>query len=122
MRPERIFRLVVRIFLFVLASSMSLVSFLGGYSAALILTNEENIQIIKNSNYSLIDSFILPESSWWNNYYVPYEKQISALKKKYQDNKEKISFLDSALIEIELFRKYSKYYGYIFYIMQNQDF
>ena len=85
-------------------------------------TNEENIQIIKNSNYSLIDSFILPESSWWNNYYNPYEKQVSALKEKYQDNKEKISLLDSALIEIELFRKYSKYYGYVFYIMQNQDF
>lgn len=45
MRPERIFRLMVRIFLFILASSMSLVSFLGGYSAALILTNEENIDI-----------------------------------------------------------------------------
>ncbi|MFX1337321.1 MAG: hypothetical protein ACFFDK_01785 [Promethearchaeota archaeon] len=45
MRPERIFRLIVRIFLFVLASSMSFVSFLGGYSAALILTNEKNINI-----------------------------------------------------------------------------
>ena len=45
MRPERIFRIIVRIFFFILASSMSLVSFLGGYSAALILTNEENIQI-----------------------------------------------------------------------------
>ena len=45
MRSERIFRLIVRIFLFVLASSMSLVSFLGGYSAALILTNENNIDI-----------------------------------------------------------------------------
>ena len=45
MRSERIFRLVVRIFLFILASSMSLVSFLGGYSAAMILTNEKNIDI-----------------------------------------------------------------------------
>lgn len=45
MRPERIFRLVVRIFLFILASSMSLVSFLGGYSAAMILTNEDNIDV-----------------------------------------------------------------------------
>ncbi|MFX0071392.1 MAG: hypothetical protein ACFFAO_09915 [Candidatus Hermodarchaeota archaeon] len=45
MRPSRIFRLVVRIFLLLLASSMSLVSFLGGYSAVLILTNEDNIDI-----------------------------------------------------------------------------
>jgi len=85
-------------------------------------TNEENIEIIKENNYNLINSFILPESSWWNYYYIPYEKQVSALKTKYQDNEEKISLLDSALIEIELFRKYSKYYGYVFYIMQNQSF
>ena len=85
-------------------------------------TNEENIEIIEENNYNLISSFNLPESSWWNYYYVPYEKQVSALKKKYQDNKEKISFLDNALIEIELFRKYSKYYGNVFYIMQKQDF
>ena len=85
-------------------------------------TNEENIEIIEENNYNLINSFILPESSWWNYYYNPYEKQVSALKKKYQDNEEKISLLNNALIEIELFRKYSKYYGYVFYIMQNQDF
>ena len=85
-------------------------------------SNEENIQIIKDSNYDFVDSFILPESSWLNNYYIPYEKQVSILKKKYRNEKEKTSLLDSALIEIELFRKYSKYYGYVFYIMQNQDF
>lgn len=85
-------------------------------------TNEENIQIIKDSNYNLIDSFILPESSWWNNYYHPYEKQVTALKKKYQGDVEKITLLDSALIEIELFRKYSKFYGYVFYIMENKGF
>lgn len=45
MRAERLFRLIVRLFLLILASSMSLVSFLGGYSAAMILTNEENIDI-----------------------------------------------------------------------------
>lgn len=45
MRAERLFRLIIRIFLLILASSMSLVSFLGGYSAAMILTNEENIDI-----------------------------------------------------------------------------
>ena len=85
-------------------------------------SNEENIQVINDNNYKLIESFVLPESSWWNNYYNPYEKQVSILKKKYSEDKEKISFLDMSLKEIELFRKYSKYYGYVFYIMQNQDF
>ncbi len=45
MRTSRIFRLGIRIFLMILASTMSLVSFLGGYSAVLILTNEDNIDV-----------------------------------------------------------------------------
>ena len=45
MRTSRAFRLIIRFFLLLLASSMSLVSFLGGYSALLILGNEDNINL-----------------------------------------------------------------------------
>ena len=45
MRTSRAIRLVIRFFLLLLASSMSLVSFLGGYSALLILGNEDNIDL-----------------------------------------------------------------------------
>lgn len=45
MRTSRIIRLIIRFFLLLLASSMSLVSFLGGYSALLILGNEDNINL-----------------------------------------------------------------------------
>ena len=42
MRPSRIFRLIIRMFLLLLTVSMSLVSFLGGLSAVLILGVDEN--------------------------------------------------------------------------------
>ena len=45
MRTSRAIRLVIRLFLLLLASSMSLVSFLGGYSALLILGDEDNIDL-----------------------------------------------------------------------------
>lgn len=45
MRTSRMFRLIIRVFLLLLASSMSLVSFLGGYSALLILGDEDNIDL-----------------------------------------------------------------------------
>lgn len=45
MRTSRLFRLIIRSFLLLLASSMSLVSFLGGYSALLILSDEDNIDL-----------------------------------------------------------------------------
>jgi len=45
MRYARVARLIARIFLLLLASTMSLVSFLGGYSALLILGDEKNIDL-----------------------------------------------------------------------------
>jgi len=45
MRTSRLIRLIMRIFLLLLASSMSFVSFLGGYSALLILGDEDNIDL-----------------------------------------------------------------------------
>ena len=45
MRTSRAIRLIMRFFLLLLASSMSLVSFLGGYSALLILGDEDNIDL-----------------------------------------------------------------------------
>jgi hypothetical protein len=45
MRSSRVFRWIVRIFLLILTTSMSLVSFLGGLSAVNILTNPDNIRV-----------------------------------------------------------------------------
>lgn len=45
MRPSRVFRLVFRIFIFLLTISITLVSILGGLSAVLILMNQESIGI-----------------------------------------------------------------------------
>ena len=45
MRYSRIARIIMRFFLLILASTMSFVSFLGGYSALLILSDEDNIDI-----------------------------------------------------------------------------
>ena len=38
--------------------------------------------------------------------------------KKYTNNKEALTVIEEEENEIELYRKYSDYYGYEFYIMQ----
>lgn len=71
MRPSRVFRLIFRIFIFLLTISITLVSILGGLSAVLILMNQESIGIdtddadfdlqINNSTLEVEDfSFTLP--------------------------------------------------------------
>ena len=45
MRPSRVFRLIFKIFIYFLTLSVTIVSFLGGLSAFMILTNPNNIGI-----------------------------------------------------------------------------
>ena len=78
---------------------------------------KENLQVIKNLNYKKVDHFILPDSGWWE-YYGPLENRISLLKEKYDGNEEAMKTLEEELKEINMYRKYSEYYGNVYYIMQ----
>jgi ubiquinone/menaquinone biosynthesis C-methylase UbiE len=81
-------------------------------------TISENLQKIERQGYQLVDHFPLPDSSWWEGYYNPLAERVAMLRKKYAGNPEAQSSLDEELAEIALFRKYSSYYGYEFYIAQ----
>ena len=81
-------------------------------------SREENIKDIKDLGYKLIEDFVIPDSAWMDNYYLPIEKRGSMLKEIYKDDEEAQSQLEGNLLEIDMFRKYSEYYGYVFYIMQ----
>jgi ubiquinone/menaquinone biosynthesis C-methylase UbiE len=86
------------------------------YSA--IRTIKENLEIARRRGYRIVSYFVLPEKSWWTNYYTPLEKKIASLKSKYIDDEKAVHILDSHELEIEMYRKHSDYYGYVFYIMQ----
>ncbi len=81
-----------------------------------IKTIEENIDMIKEKGFNLITHFKLPDSSWWENLYNPLEKRLSLLMKKYHGDNEKITQLNEVYNEIEMFRKYSSFYGYTFFV------
>ena len=81
---------------------------------------DENIIMITSKGLDLISHFNIPESSWWDNYYIPLEKSIRELRKKYQNDNETLKLLGLFSLEIEMFRKYSEYYGYTFFIMRKK--
>ncbi|MDR2700348.1 MAG: class I SAM-dependent methyltransferase [Nitrososphaerota archaeon] len=88
------------------------------YSSA--KTVKENLQIIKEAGYQVKDYFVLPESSWWENYYLPILSKLPALKKKHKDNSEALATIAEEEKKIEMFRRYSKHYGYVFYTLQKE--
>ncbi len=83
-----------------------------------ITSVEQNLQMIKDAGYADVDHFLLPDSSWWDDYYSPLERHIQTLRLKYAGDEKALCVIDDAQVEVDLHRKYSAYYGYVFFVMQ----
>jgi len=46
----------------------------------------------------------------------PIENKLTSLKLKYRDNPEAMEVIDMEITEIDLYKKFSDYYGYEFFI------
>ena len=74
--------------------------------------------LINRANLNLISNFTLPKSSWLENFYSPMEEAIKVLKKKYNSNEVALQVFEDSQKEINLYKEYSDYFGYEFFIMQ----
>jgi ubiquinone/menaquinone biosynthesis C-methylase UbiE len=83
-----------------------------------IKTLAEYIEQIPTWGYSLLDAFTLPEDTWWYEYYYPLETRIRNLRKKYVQDLEAQKMLDQEQRDVDLYKKYSKWYGSAFMVMQ----
>jgi len=83
-----------------------------------ISTIDNNLEIIRKCGYKILGYFPLPEDAWWEFYYNPLEKRLKMLEKKYKNNPETLGMIRGEYEEINLFRKYNKWYGSVFYVMQ----
>jgi ubiquinone/menaquinone biosynthesis C-methylase UbiE len=79
-----------------------------------------NREIIRQAGYNEVGSFILPKSGWCDNFYKPLQKHLNLLKTKYTGDSEATAALDSIQLEIDMYRKYSGYYSYVFCLMQSK--
>lgn len=79
---------------------------------------EGNLGAIQLTGYELIGHFTLPKSAWWDHYYTPIEKKLPAFRTKYNDNPEALAVAYLHEVEIDMYRKYADFYGYVFYVMQ----
>jgi ubiquinone/menaquinone biosynthesis C-methylase UbiE len=86
-----------------------------------LLRREQAIKIIEQTGYDLIHHFQLPVNAWWDDFYLPMEAQLGIIRKKYKGNLDAGNLIDSFHEEIDMFRKYSEYYGYIFFIVKIKE-
>lgn len=77
---------------------------------------EDNLATIRACGYTYLASFVLPEYCWMDNYYIPRQNAIQKLSEKYPKSRTMKEFIEQNAYEVELYKKYHKHYGYVFYI------
>ena len=78
---------------------------------------KHNISLIEEEGFHVVSHFTLPRSCWVD-FYSRMNTVINELKKKYHDNKVALHVFEECEKEIRMYRTYSDYYGYEFFIMQ----
>lgn len=83
-----------------------------------IRTAEKVRQMATNNGYSVIESFNLPDSAWWDDYYTPMLERLHELKRKNAGVAEAETVYAACETEVAMFRRHSKSYGYTFFVLQ----
>ena len=78
---------------------------------------DANLAMIRAAGYTVVDHFTLPESAWLEPLYIPLGERLQSMDEKYGSDPEKLELIESIHKEIEIFDKYSSYYGYVFFLM-----
>lgn len=73
---------------------------------------------IAAQGYKLVDEFVLPDAGWWENFYVPLGIVLENFRKKHAGNAEALEVASRCQLEIDLCRKYSDFFGYVFFVLQ----
>lgn len=73
-------------------------------------------EIVRSAGFTVIDLFRLPDAGWWVHYYSPLSERIPKLKEKYATNPDAMEIIQGLEKEMDIHRKYSKEYGYCFFI------
>jgi len=80
----------------------------------------DNVALFENADYDVLGHFPLPDSAWWDDYYTPLGARTVALRAKYEDDEEALAVIESTEQEIEIFRRYSAFYGYTFFVAEKK--
>ncbi len=79
---------------------------------------DEVRRMASDSGYRIVESFNLPDSAWWDDYYTPMLERMQVLRGKNAGIAEAEAVYAACDTEVEMFRRHSASYGYTFVILQ----
>ncbi len=79
---------------------------------------DDKLAVIASLGYEAVDHFVLPETAWTAEYYDPMEALIDQKADEWAELPEAMAVIEAARDEIAFFRRYSRYFGYAFFVMR----
>jgi SAM-dependent methyltransferase len=86
-----------------------------------LLSEQERVEQIRTLGLRLVAMYRLPEVGWWENYFVPMLTRLGKLRKTHGSDPACAAIFETLEHEVEMYRKYKRYYGYTFFVMQNAE-
>ena len=77
-------------------------------------------ETIADCGYELVNSFTLPEAAWWQSFYGPLGERLQGYQPS-EDTDEARAVLGMARGEIENYRRFSSWFGYVFHLLRVRD-
>jgi ubiquinone/menaquinone biosynthesis C-methylase UbiE len=82
-------------------------------------TVSAKLDVIERIGYEVLGHFVFPASAWTDQYYDPMEERIEEKAKDWSSISEAEAVLNEARSEISVFRQYSEYFSYAFFVMSS---
>jgi ubiquinone/menaquinone biosynthesis C-methylase UbiE len=79
---------------------------------------ENKLAIVDRLGFEQVGHFILPESTWTEDYYDPMEKLIAQKETEWANIPDALEVIEEARHEIKIFHEYSSYYSYAFFVLR----
>lgn len=76
-----------------------------------------HLATIEAYGYEPVGHFTLPESSWWEPYYGPLAQRLAGYEPP-NDDDETQAVLGMVRGEIDMYRRFSRWYGYVFFLLR----
>ena len=84
-------------------------------------TAANKLRVLEEAGYSPLGYFVLPESSWLDNFYTPLEASFEVFLARHGHSASAEALVEEHRREITLYRKYRDYYSYGFYVAKRVD-
>lgn len=80
-------------------------------------TVDAKLKVIELCGYKELGHFVFPKSAWTDQYYDPMEERVLQMVNDWKGIFEAEAVLSEAINEISVFRKFSDYFSYAFFVL-----